>query len=102
MGSEIESGNNTNGYYIKYADGTMICYDNKYFSTAGWQTITYPVEYVSTPTILCNTNSGTTESATFVLTKISNIGLTTFRTCIVLTSGYDNGTVNWIAIGKWK
>lgn len=55
--SIIESGSNTNGNYVKYADGTMICYlnievtdqalNNSYGSLyQGSRTWTYPVEFV--------------------------------------------------------
>jgi hypothetical protein len=98
----IESGSNENGYYIKYADGTMICYNTNYFSVKNWNTVTYPIAFTSIPNIICNVNTGTVESSTLVLSKVSNIGLSTFHACIILTSGYDNGTINWIAIGKWK
>ena len=55
--SIIESGSNTNGNYVKYADGTMICYlnievtdqalNNAYGSLyQGSRTWTYPVEFI--------------------------------------------------------
>ena len=58
----VESGSNTNGNYIKFADGTMICYailsfnleitnqyEGVYYANTG--SITFPQEFISTPVI---------------------------------------------------
>lgn len=112
----VESGENANGRYIKYSDGTMICY-KKIDCTglslpnewgAGWyytivQGGDFPQAFIETPTINCwfgNTsvgcivmNYGAASSSTtgnFLLLKVGSHG--------TLTSGYVYVT----AIGKWK
>lgn len=68
----IESGSNSNGSYIKYADGTMICYKeiqvtsnitnswgNLYESTSAVSLGTWAETFISTPTInITNLNVG--------------------------------------------
>lgn len=110
-----ESGSNANGSYIKFSDGTMICYLNiivtnqaiatqygttsLYFGTRTW---TFPVAFIKEPNVSCGQfkwGTGGSWGATWDVTK-------TIATLI----GYDmysraSGTktiISAIAIGKWK
>ena len=47
----IESGNNANGRYLKFSDGTMICYGNKTFSNLNFNTAYGNVFHAGTQTI---------------------------------------------------
>ena len=110
-----ESGSNANGSYIKFSDGTMICYLNiivtnqaiatqygtssLYFGTRTW---TFPVAFIKEPNVSCGQfHWGTSGSwgGTMEATKT-----------IAVLIGYDmysraSGTktiISATAIGKWK
>lgn len=109
-GAIIEYGSNANGEYIKYADGTMICWadissGSLAISTAflggfrsDGQTWTFPAEFSDTPKVSISPTSLTafgvapasriTTSATFVYTAVTSQG-----------SSARSATA--IAIGRW-
>lgn len=110
-----ESGSNSNGNYIKFSDGTMLCWNYEERTDVGITSaygsafitnyqITYPVAFVSTPVLNCTMFKWGT-SASWGDTTDNNTPLTkgTLR-------GYDFysrpvGTITrigWFAIGKWK
>ena len=103
----VASGNNSNGYYVEYIDGTMIEWfnNNTLLNTVSTQgsiffnstLMTFPVPFVSTPTISSSTISGT--GITWGGTFLAN------TTTIIVEgiSGYSSGTVylGYMAIGKW-
>lgn len=107
----IESGSNANGKYIKYIDGTLICYSTKTGSTTEnvdyfghcrrteWILITFPYNFYSTPII----NSSCSLSG-YVGEVEGNITTTGFEERI-LTASSNTGlsySVSYIAIGRWK
>ncbi|MGN1269342.1 MAG: hypothetical protein ACI4UU_00505 [Clostridia bacterium] len=111
----VESGSNENGHYIKFVDGTMICYLNitatdqsintqygtsaLYFGTRRW---TFPQVFISAPVVNCGSFRWGTSGSWGSVTEINK----TYATLI----GYDfypraTGTstqIKAIAIGKWK
>lgn len=106
----IESGSNANGSYVKYSDGTMICY-NLYSNTlnitsqyegiyyANTGAITFPVEFYDTPLLFATTNlagGGYTFYGNYTKTSFSG-----FAWKIQSASNYSV-RVNWLAIGRWK
>ena len=100
-GISIETGSNANGSYIKYSNGTLICYGTATTSDA-WVSVNFPVTFIANPTVTTGGNSGTAETTTIMIIKTANIGTSSFRTCRIVGSNYDAGKVDWIAIGKWK
>lgn len=54
MDDEWISGSNSNGKYIKFPDGTMICREEKthYDSSTAPQIITFPAEFDSVPHVV--------------------------------------------------
>lgn len=95
----IESGSNANGYYTKFADGTLICYGNKTISNYA-MTINYPAIFIDTNYSLV-TQFVRDES----LGNFSNSqGLNTMTTtnCVCYSAYSETATVLWIAIGRWK
>ena len=95
----IESGSNANGYYTKFADGTLICYGNKTISNYA-MTINYPAIFIDTNYSLV-TQFVRDES----LGNFSNAqGLNTLTTtsCVCYSAYSETATVLWIAIGRWK
>ena len=116
----VDSGSNNNGSYIKFADGTMICYQSQLFSNyqiTGTQgvlyttTLTpndYPVAFVGNLPIVSRSIKSTTwavygfGSNNTTAPSLTNSG--SFE--IFRGSSTGTGTVNTIidiiAIGRWK
>lgn len=109
----IQSGSNENGNWVKYSDGTMICWnhievtdqaiDTAYGSLyLGSRTISFPVAFNSTPSVHCSLfHWGTSASwgcvASATTTAASIRGLDNFSRA--------TGTIceiSWQAIGRWK
>jgi hypothetical protein len=107
----VESGNNTNGEWIKFVDGTMICYYD-----SGTDSITvvsnditdaeivFPQQFISSPLVSTIMNSDST-SATMGYIQHSAKSVTTsgftFR-WFSKDSTYRAPYYGYIAIGKWK
>lgn len=118
VNSIIESGSNTNGSYVKYADGTMICrhrfYDASDTSTqsgalyvsANVSFPNFPVEFTDTPTVAKKYENATWASGNVF--GLLNSGYTTSTNpgsskLVSSTSSTNNGGyITYIAIGKWK
>lgn len=106
----VESGSNANGSYVKYADGTMICYatvpftlditgqfEGVYYANTG--DVTFPATFFSMPTL----------NITF--RGLAGGGYSFYN----IYNGYFNGfvwktqsksnvslTMMYVAIGRWK
>ena len=112
----VESGSNDNGSWIKYSDGTMICYHsilksnvafNKntsgtyYFINENYKHLydwTYPQQFIGVPKVIA-----TVSSSGYVNACCGNITRTETR--VLSTTNYNasiNITFNIVAIGKWK
>ena len=110
----IESGSNSNGSYIKFSDGTMICYGKKSVTHAvsnAWGSIyssgdfdpdiIFPQEFTTIKS--CNVNYVMISSSAWIgdikytETKVNNIQL--FRGT---TSSSVSCTVDYQALGTWK
>lgn len=121
INSVVESGSNTNGYYIKYADGTMICWQREQFDNVQitnaqgnlYQSgaITpknYPVAFVGEwPAVSRDIESSTWAVFGFGQHNTSGTSLTNPGSFTVFrgsSTGTGNVTlvVRTIAIGKWK
>lgn len=110
-----ESGSNANGSYIKFSDGTMICYlnitvtdqaiDTQYDTTSlyfGRRTWTFPVAFIKAPNVSCGQFRWGTGGSWGSTTGASKT--------IAYLIGYDmysrasgtKTTISAIAIGKWK
>lgn len=113
IGSEIESGSNENGNWVKYSDGTMICWnymqvtdqaiDNAYGSLyQGSRTIYFPVAFNSTPSVHCSlfhwgtsASWGCVASATTIAAVIRGLDIFSRTTGTICE-------ISWQAIGRWK
>ena len=116
-GTIIEKGSNTNGYYIKYSDGTLIQWNHlsvtdqaintQYGGTAlyfGIRTITYPIPFYETASIsflCCQFKWGTSGSwgntYSYANTEADIIGYDYYP-----RATGTNCDISWIAIGRWK
>ena len=109
----IESGSNSNGSWIKYSDGTMICYQSftcnvnystkygsGYYAEITDEIKSFPVSFIETPkvSIGLTTNYGIGCALRDTNTEkcATNIFVYTFA------SRTDTITLNIIAIGRWK
>lgn len=112
---QIETGSDSNGNYIKYSDGTLICYGtvskgvvsytNSYYeklirSSVENMTITYPCAFSSIPSCTINCIG----KAKWLI--LSSQGTTTttppFTVVCPIVETNEEVIVNYIAIGKWK
>ena len=113
----IEStGSNTNGFYIKYGDGTLIQWNrlsvkdqaisNGYGSFfIGTRNITFPVAFVGDPpSVQCSCFTwGTSASWGCVLgNSVSTTGCSLCGFDIASRSTGTNVFISWYAIGRWK
>ena len=108
IGSEIESGSNENGSYIKFADGTMICESLAQMtltndSQSGYFHILFPAEYISAPNIICTNSYHYYPDIIWATGEVTVNGVTLFWQKISGIVG-ANQTVDcrYVAIGKWK
>lgn len=109
----IESGSNDNGSWIKFSDGTMICYISKKttlentLSVYGslFQTVqewTFPIPFVNIPTVTCGKFLiGTGASWGTVLSEDKTLANLRVIDIAKRTAG-ENAFISATAIGKWK
>lgn len=112
--SIVESGSNTNGSYVKYVDGTMICWKtisktinitngwgNMYESTSAVALGNWPATFYAKPT----TNVTKTAGQGSWLELVQNISTTSCgSTYVVSAVNRSNAsvTLDIIGIGRWK
>lgn len=109
----IESGSNSNGYYMKYSDGTMIQYGGvgitvdtprsqgglTYYSGAA--IIDFPQSFIDnnyqtfTNILMANMNY-------FAQSYAANISASQTTISFVSTGRDETRTIHWFAIGRWK
>ncbi len=111
----VESGSNSNGNWVKFYDGTMICWnyqevtdqaiDTKYGSIyIADRDIAYPTVFISTPTLTCSMFKWGT-SASWGSVADSETPLTKGKLRVYDVSNRAAGEtcrIGWYAIGKWK
>lgn len=107
----VESGKNSNGEYIKFADGTMFCYvetitlsySERYTLSANW---TFPVRFSSIPVVVATPARILGGDARDSMTAISNCADTTatiaFSNSKAVFSTDDTIKMQAVAIGRWK
>lgn len=119
-----DSGSNANGNYIKFQDGTMICWHviignqfnctNRYTgmsdsffyqdSNSGAENLkswTFPQAFYSTDKLETN---ATVQSAAYSMTAVGNLSATSCTYYCCLPYPVQNITFKWhlMAIGRWK
>lgn len=109
--TEVESGSNSNGKYVKYSDGTMICsnkitktvnitnsYEGSYYADV--QGIYFPKSFTSAPTI---TATATVKSS-LVAFNFSSVNNDSCNGYIWKNQSKSNVSMDlsYIAIGRWK
>lgn len=98
----IQSGSNANGYYTKFADGTLICRYSFTDTLLDGHTVTFPHPFISTEDLSIITQQARDKgiSAQWVngqaINKVSKTGFNVY-------AGYNEScTIYWTAIGRWK
>lgn len=111
----IESGSNVNGKYIKYNDGTMICWNtftkSQITTTQAWGSLywsdaitppNFPVSFINVPTVTM-TPTGSTDSYWMINEgDVSTTKPMNFRFVRATSRTGGSCIMNYIAIGKWK
>jgi hypothetical protein len=106
------TGSSSNGKYIKFADGTMICYNslvvNSLAITAGWGSwfisavlsYSFPAKFLDNPIVSVNVESTTGDIAIWAHQATTPTGFNgRFTRGAAATF---NSIVSWKAIGRWK
>ena len=108
--SVIESGTN----YVKFKDGTMICYGNIEFNIGNmnqrspfWQyqdnnlSIPFSQTFISKPNIVASIIAGHYASLLYVIDCSIN-AITSITILTLADSSQQKTNINYTAIGKWK
>lgn len=115
----VESGSNANGSYVKYADGTMICYGTWVIGTVSAsaqagnvykvlieQRHNFPVSFVEKPTITFSAYENVEDWGMLLVVcpKKNSVTSQNFGSLNVIsaTQASINLAIDYIAIGKWK
>lgn len=108
----VDSGSNTNGEYIKYADGTMVCTKkvsfNNTFTTAWGSMYTTDAislgSWASAFTVVPTVNASIMSNYSAFIQSINDCTTTQVGTTYLARPVNTNaqGTISIIAIGKWK
>jgi hypothetical protein len=105
-----ESGSNANGNYIRFGDGTQICYGSQSVTLASsasqgalfYQTspfVSFPAAFTQIPSVLFQTDRGE-----WIYTALSYFDLNGFTPKHFFVQQVTNFalTFRWVAIGRWK
>ena len=116
INSIVESGSNENGSWIKWVDGTMICYLSRGYSANedfgadgsiflkdfdGW---TFPKPFIVTPFVQVTNRSASAlrRTWTYCSGNISNTNIEKIGIITYWNASSADGVFYLLAIGKWK
>lgn len=113
INSVVESGSNSNGNWIKYSDGTMICWmqetvtdqaiNNAYGSLfQGTRQYTFPVPFIGNVTAKCTIFQYGTGASWGTVSSFSNTVIILRGFDAFVRAGGENCKIGYMAIGKWK
>ena len=105
-GAIIERGSNANGQYVKYADGTLICWHKTDGGGTNWFDWTYPASFSTVPVLHAAINPGGNSTNVFATQAFADLTLASIRKKYMPNTGsswYDatGETVDLLAIGRW-
>ena len=102
----VESGSNENGSWVKFADGTMICYGNSYNQENGRAVANYPVSFIENPTQAQTTISYNSYTSSHLVYTVPSLAKEfAYIYCRKADGSIETNTtvkINWLIIGKWK
>lgn len=109
---EIEKGTNANGTYIKFPDGTMICYGRVTLNALNMQNAwgslfisaelptTFPATFFAPPAVSVTMANLTGDGAIWMNQRSD---VSSFNGRFVRGTALTfNGTMGWMAVGRWK
>ena len=107
-----EKGTNANGTYIKFPDGTMVCYGrvtlNSLNMQSAWGSLfisaklptTFPATFLAAPVVSVTMENLTGDGAIW-MNESSDVG--SFNGRFVRGAALTfTGTMGWMAVGRWK
>lgn len=106
IGRIVKRGSNSNGEYVKFADGTIIQWGTSSGIDNGSRLITFPIEFIERPKVSCN--SIIFDGSYVHLAQIYDVVKASCKVAIRYCSssggtwGIGSNAFDWIAIGKWK
>jgi hypothetical protein len=106
----VETGSNSNGTYIKFGDGTLICHgsittaaltsvNDSNIGTYGWSfcyignTTTFPAAFIAPPVVVGNVETGISNAQSITTTQFNFVA---YAHSSLARSAY------YMAIGRWK
>jgi len=114
-GTIVESGSNANGSYIKFSNGTMICYNklnltNITFAESGnlyacdyTTAIPFPIQFIDTPIVTINTQSSADYYFCWVYaTRCNKTSINQITLMRTVQRSNVSVPIGYIAIGRWK
>ena len=108
-----ESGNNGNGNWIKFSDGTMICYINTSISNFPIQNAygslyqnylewNFPQSFVEIPSVICGLFKWGNGASWGTVGDTADLNSVLLRCIDVLPRSEGACKLNAIAVGRWK
>ena len=101
----ISNGSNANGYYIKFADGTLICWGEWFTkqSTILSHTFVYPYPFISNTAYLSVSVTPVSVTSNGFSGSVNNLSSTSLDANYYGVTSRDVGVgLKYIAIGRWK
>jgi hypothetical protein len=103
-GAIIERGSNANGEYVRFADGTQICWVGLVVAdAAGFKTASFPASFINTNMAFSGGSNGST-STNALTVKFAAVNSSTYQFgCIQSASpgGFVAAAVSIFIIGRW-
>lgn len=102
----VEKGSNANGEYIRFADGTQVCYGKATFSptTAGYESklVTFPATFMNNPLVISATVMSTPSGGDDFRVRGNIYSSTTANIGLYTPTSLSQVVVGVVAWGKWK
>lgn len=102
-GAVVERGSNANGAYVRFADGTQICWVGSSFTGVAQVTWTFPASFVSTPQLTASVDNSPAPAYYFIAVSVPSPSAATLyrhRRGDLTTTTYAF-YIRAIAIGRW-
>lgn len=97
--------NNSGAGYCKMPDGTLIQWGSvvgQFTNGACSQSIAFPIEFASVPSVTASISSSSTQYATANAITTSPTNCIVYMIMYGATTYTGNGNIMWTAIGRWK
>ncbi len=97
-GALFEPGANANGGYVRFADGTQICWHALTSSDTSAVTWTYPAAFLTTPKVAASPGGGASIQLTWQARGTTSVDWNAFD----LSGARVSVTIDMMAIGRWS